>query len=153
MEAIEQPREADAVPADEPAVARLVGRESLPARRKGYTQKARVGGHKIYLRTGEYADGPLGEIFIDMHEGGRGLPESYEQLRDRDLGRPAIWRAAREIRRRVRVHPLRASGPRSGHTSTFAPRATLPFMPLQSPEDSLGLVARSWIQSRLPGSP
>ena len=40
--------------------------KSLPARRKGYTQKARVGGHKIYLRTGEYADGRLGEIFIDM---------------------------------------------------------------------------------------
>ncbi len=73
MEAIEQPREADAVPADEPAVARfarLVGRESLPARRKGYTQKARVGGHKIYLRTGEYADGRLGEIFIDMQKEG-----------------------------------------------------------------------------------
>ena len=71
MEAIEQPRETDAVPADEPAVARLerlVVRESLPARRKGYTQKARVGGHKIYLRTGEYADGRLGEIFIDMHK-------------------------------------------------------------------------------------
>jgi len=59
-------RGTDAVPADEPAVARfarLVGRESLPARRKGYTQKARVGGHKIYLRSGEYADGRLGEIF------------------------------------------------------------------------------------------
>ena len=56
----EQPRETDAVLADEPAVARfarLVVRESLPARRKGYTQKARVGGHKIYLRTGQYADG------------------------------------------------------------------------------------------------
>ena len=50
MEAIEQPRETDAVPAHEPAVetfGRLVMRESLPARRKGYTQKARVGGHKI----------------------------------------------------------------------------------------------------------
>ncbi len=73
MEAIEQPRETDDVPAHEPAVARfvrLVGRESLPARRKGYTQKARVGGRKIYLSTGEYADGRLGEIFIDMHEGG-----------------------------------------------------------------------------------
>jgi len=73
MEAFEQPRETDAVPADEPAVARfarLSGRESLPARRKGYTQKARVGGRKIYLSTGEYADGRLGEIFIDMHEGG-----------------------------------------------------------------------------------
>ena len=39
-----------------------------PSRRKGYTQKAVVGGHKVYLRTGEYEDGRLGEIFIDMHK-------------------------------------------------------------------------------------
>jgi ribonucleoside-diphosphate reductase alpha chain len=45
-------------------------RERLPHRRKGYTQKAVVGGHKVYLRTGEYADGRLGEIFIDMHKEG-----------------------------------------------------------------------------------
>jgi ribonucleoside-diphosphate reductase alpha chain len=64
MEAIEQPRAMDDVPAVA-RVERLVMRESLPARRKGYTQKARVGGHKIYLSTGEYADGRLGEIFID----------------------------------------------------------------------------------------
>ena len=42
----------------------------LPDRRKGYTQKAVVGGHKVYLRTGEYEDGRLGEIFIDMHKEG-----------------------------------------------------------------------------------
>ncbi|MGZ5960898.1 MAG: vitamin B12-dependent ribonucleotide reductase [Rhizomicrobium sp.] len=45
-------------------------REKLPQRRKGYTQKAIVGGHKVYLRTGEYEDGRLGEIFIDMHKDG-----------------------------------------------------------------------------------
>ena len=45
-------------------------REKLPHRRKGYTQKAVVGGHKVYLRTGEYGDGRLGEIFIDMHKEG-----------------------------------------------------------------------------------
>ena len=45
-------------------------RRELPHRRKGYTQKARVGGHKIYLRTGEYEDGSLAEIFIDMHKEG-----------------------------------------------------------------------------------
>ncbi|HHK74327.1 MAG TPA: vitamin B12-dependent ribonucleotide reductase, partial [Rhizobiales bacterium] len=45
-------------------------REKLPQRRKGYTQKAVVGGHKVYLRTGEYEDGRLGEIFIDMHKEG-----------------------------------------------------------------------------------
>ena len=53
-----------------PQIERLIVRESLPERRKGYTQKARVGGHKIYLRTGEYGDGRLGEIFIDMHKEG-----------------------------------------------------------------------------------
>ena len=45
-------------------------REKLSHRRKGYTQKAVVGGHKVYLRTGEYDDGRLGEIFIDMHKEG-----------------------------------------------------------------------------------
>ncbi|MBN2741570.1 MAG: vitamin B12-dependent ribonucleotide reductase [Rhodobacteraceae bacterium] len=48
-------------------------REKLPSRRKGYTQKAVVGGHKVYLRTGEYDDGDLGEIFIDMHKEGAGF--------------------------------------------------------------------------------
>ncbi len=48
-------------------------REKMPQRRKGYTQKAIVGGHKVYLRTGEYEDGNLGEIFIDMHKEGAGF--------------------------------------------------------------------------------
>jgi ribonucleoside-diphosphate reductase alpha chain len=48
-------------------------REKLPSRRKGYTQKAVVGGHKIYLRTGEYDDGRIGEIFVDMHKEGAAL--------------------------------------------------------------------------------
>jgi ribonucleoside-diphosphate reductase alpha chain len=42
----------------------------LPKKRRGFTQEARVGGHKIFLRTGEYEDGKLGEIFIDMHKEG-----------------------------------------------------------------------------------
>ncbi len=48
-------------------------RDKLPGRRKGYTQKAVVGGHKVYLRTGEYENGMLGEIFIDMHKEGAAL--------------------------------------------------------------------------------
>ncbi|MAF47168.1 MAG: vitamin B12-dependent ribonucleotide reductase [Rhodospirillales bacterium] len=48
----------------------LANRRRLPDRRKGYTQKASVGGHKVYLRTGEYEDGTAGEIFIDMHKEG-----------------------------------------------------------------------------------
>ena len=49
---------------------RMGERERLPHRRKGYTQKAVIGGHKVYLRTGDYEDGRLGEIFIDMHKEG-----------------------------------------------------------------------------------
>ncbi|HEV7226895.1 TSCPD domain-containing protein [Brevundimonas sp.] len=45
-------------------------RRKLPDRRKGYIQKAAVGGHKVYVHTGEYEDGELGEIFIDMHKEG-----------------------------------------------------------------------------------
>ncbi len=62
--------------APRPAAARL----DLPARRAGYTQKASVGGHKLYLRTGEYDNGALGEIFIALHKEGaafRGLMDSF----------------------------------------------------------------------------
>ena len=48
-------------------------REKLPNRRLGFTQKARIGGHKIYLHTGEYKDGSLGEIFLDMNKEGATL--------------------------------------------------------------------------------
>jgi ribonucleoside-diphosphate reductase alpha chain len=51
-------------------VDRAPARRKLPDRRKGYIQKAAVGGHKVYLHTGEYDDGELGEIFIDMHKEG-----------------------------------------------------------------------------------
>ncbi len=54
----------------ERVVERIAKRRKLPSRRKGYTQKAIVGGHKVYLRTGEYEDGSLGEIFVDMHKEG-----------------------------------------------------------------------------------
>jgi ribonucleoside-diphosphate reductase alpha chain len=55
---------------DEPIPAR---RRRLPQKRGGFTQEARVGGHKVFLRTGEYEDGSLGEIFIDMHKAGSAL--------------------------------------------------------------------------------
>ncbi len=51
-------------------VERARARRRLPDRRKGYIQKASVGGHKVYLHTGEYDDGELGEVFIDMHKEG-----------------------------------------------------------------------------------
>jgi ribonucleoside-diphosphate reductase alpha chain len=70
-----QPAQAKAAAMAERVVERVIekairDREKLPHRRKGYTQKAIVGGHKVYLRTGEYEDGRLGEIFIDMHKEG-----------------------------------------------------------------------------------
>ena len=70
---IELPATARAETVTERIVERVVTRmerQRLPNRRKGYTQKAKVGGHKVYLRTGEYEDGRLGEIFIDMHKEG-----------------------------------------------------------------------------------
>lgn len=48
-------------------------RDSLPDRRTGYTQKAVVGGHAVYIRTGEYEDGRLGDLHIDMHKEGAAL--------------------------------------------------------------------------------
>jgi ribonucleoside-diphosphate reductase alpha chain len=72
----DKPMAARATAASERIVERIIERVrdqerlKMPARRKGYTQKATVGGHKVYLRTGEYEDGELGEIFIDMHKEG-----------------------------------------------------------------------------------
>ncbi len=70
----------DRVAQVERVVEYVAQRHRLPNRRKGYTQKAVVGGHKVYLRTGEYADGQIGEIFIDMHKEGaafRSLMNSF----------------------------------------------------------------------------
>jgi ribonucleoside-diphosphate reductase alpha chain len=74
-EILEAPTHQRAAFVAERVVERVVEREvarrdKLPHRRKGYTQKAVVGGHKIYLRTGEYDDGSLGEVFLDMHKEG-----------------------------------------------------------------------------------
>jgi ribonucleoside-diphosphate reductase alpha chain len=79
--AVELPASQRAMEVAERVVEQVVAeRLRLPNRRKGYTQKAVVGGHKVYLRTGEYADGRLGEIFIDMHKEGaafRSLMNSF----------------------------------------------------------------------------
>jgi ribonucleoside-diphosphate reductase alpha chain len=75
-ELIAQPQAARATIVTERIIEKVIERvrarerERLPHRRKGYTQKAIVGGHKVYLRTGEYEDGRAGEIFIDMHKEG-----------------------------------------------------------------------------------
>ncbi|MBL8568469.1 MAG: vitamin B12-dependent ribonucleotide reductase [Phreatobacter sp.] len=79
-EFLEKPQAARAAALAEKIVEKVVERvqvirerEKMPDRRKGYTQKAVVGGHKVYLRTGEYDDGRIGEIFIDMHKEGAAL--------------------------------------------------------------------------------
>jgi len=74
---VEEAAAADPAPIEvirERIVERIVSasgeRRRLPDRRKGYIQKSSIGGHKVYLHTGEYDDGSLGEIFIDMHKEG-----------------------------------------------------------------------------------
>ena len=80
-EAAELPQVQKVIEVTERIVERFIQeRRKLPSRRKGYTQKAVVGGHKVYLRTGEYEDGTLGEIFVDMHKEGaafRSLMNSF----------------------------------------------------------------------------
>src|SRR4029079_575367 len=75
---LQAPAAARATQITERIVERIIERvsreqEKLPGRRKGYTQKAKIGGNTIFLRTGEYDDGRLGEIFIDMNKEGATL--------------------------------------------------------------------------------
>jgi ribonucleoside-diphosphate reductase alpha chain len=75
---VAQPAAARTVQVTERIVERIIEQrireqEKLPSRRKGYTQKAKVGGHTVFLRTGEYEDGRIGEIFIDMNKEGATL--------------------------------------------------------------------------------
>ncbi|WP_443645198.1 vitamin B12-dependent ribonucleotide reductase [Candidatus Ponderosibacter sp. Uisw_141_02] len=71
-EVVETPMAAASPQVIEKVIERVIRAERarLPHRRKGYTQKATVGGHKVYLRTGEYENGRIGEVFIDMHKEG-----------------------------------------------------------------------------------
>lgn len=77
-ELLQAPVAAQTVTITEKIIERVIekvirSQEKLPARRKGYTQKAKIGGHTIFLRTGEYDDGRLGEIFLDMNKEGSAL--------------------------------------------------------------------------------
>ncbi len=61
-------------------LARIVERRTLPAKRRGFTQKAKINGQAVFLRTGEYSDGTLGEIFVDLAKEGstlKGLMNSF----------------------------------------------------------------------------
>ncbi|MDB5038510.1 MAG: hypothetical protein JWQ35_2038 [Bacteriovoracaceae bacterium] len=66
----ETKKEETAVAAQPVLAPGIASQKKLPKKRQGFTQEAKVGGHKVYLRTGEYPDGGLGEIFIDMHKEG-----------------------------------------------------------------------------------
>jgi len=66
----EAPAQVVAAPLQEWVTPPPTRRHRLPKKRKGFTQEARVGGHKVFLRTGEYEDGSIGEIFVDMHKEG-----------------------------------------------------------------------------------
>ena len=96
----------------------IAKRRRMPDRRGGYTQKAVVGGHKVYLRTGEYDDGTIGEIFIDMHKEGAAFRSLDEQLRDRGLAR--AYSTACRSKNTWTPSPSRASSPtvRSSATRT-----------------------------------
>jgi ribonucleoside-diphosphate reductase alpha chain len=88
-----------------------------PEEAPGFTQEARIGGHKVFLRTGEYEDGQLGEIFIDMHKEGaafRSLMNCFAIAVSMGLqhGVPLA-----RVRRAVHVHPLRAAGRGEGHAN------------------------------------
>jgi len=75
-------------PASKPTPARPAIRLRLPTRRGGYVQEATVSGHKVFLRTGEYPDGSLGEIFIDMYKEGaayRGILNCFAVLTSKAL--------------------------------------------------------------------
>jgi ribonucleoside-diphosphate reductase alpha chain len=77
----------EAVPAQGPSMKEMIAtghvpsiRRRLPRKREGFTQEARIAGQKIFVRTGEYEDGSLGEIFIDMHKAGstmRGMLDAF----------------------------------------------------------------------------
>ncbi len=73
-ESEEEAVEASAAPTPaEASEQKRLHRRRLPKKRRGFTQEAKVGGQKVYLRTGEYEDGSLGEVFIDMHKEGAAL--------------------------------------------------------------------------------
>lgn len=70
LSASSKKEEKDEAPSEQVSNKPELQRRRLPVKRRGFTQEARVGGHKVYLRTGEHQDGTLGEIFIDMHKEG-----------------------------------------------------------------------------------
>jgi len=82
------------------ALATIVERRTLPAKRRGFTQKAKINGQTLFLRTGEYSDGTVGEIFIDMAKEGatmRSFPTALPLLSPLDCNTVCPWRNSWKI--------------------------------------------------------
>ena len=89
-------------------VAQALERNRLPAKRRGWTQKAKIAGHTVFLRTGEYGDGTLRRDLRRSAQRRRLVPQPDELLRHRGVDRTAVRRAARGVRREIHLHALRA---------------------------------------------
>ena len=86
-------------------------RKRMPRERRSITHKFSIGGHEGYITAGMYDDGAVGEIFLtDIGKEGSTLQRHDELVRDRDLDRAAVRRAAGDARAQVQLHALRAGG-------------------------------------------
>ena len=87
-------------------LATIVERRTLPAKRRGFTQKAKINGQALFLRTGEYADGTVGEIFIDMAKEGATMRSMLNCFAISISIGLAVWSATGRICREICFHPL-----------------------------------------------
>ena len=87
-------------------LARIVERRTLPAKRRGFTQKAKINGQAIFLRTGEYSDGTVGEIFIDMAKEGATMRSMIELFCHCYFYWFAIWCTIGRVCREICVHQI-----------------------------------------------
>ena len=93
------------------AIAKRPPRRRMPRERQSLTHKFSIGGHEGYITAGMYEDGSVGGDLPDRHRQGRVDPAGHDELvRDRDLDRAAVRRAARDAGGEVQLHALRARG-------------------------------------------
>jgi ribonucleoside-diphosphate reductase alpha chain len=87
-------------------LSRIVERKSLPAKRRGFTQKARIGGQVLFLRTGEYADGTVGEVIHRLSKRRFYFKKLDELLCYLYLSWFTIWRSIRRVCRQVCIYQV-----------------------------------------------
>ncbi|MBS3176503.1 adenosylcobalamin-dependent ribonucleoside-diphosphate reductase [Candidatus Woesearchaeota archaeon] len=110
------------------AIQQIIYKKALPKKRGGFTQEALVGGHKIFLRTGEYPDGSLGEIFIDMYKEGagyRGLVNCFAVLVSKALQYGVPLKELVETFTYTKFDP---SGPVQGHENIKMSTSVLDYI-------------------------